>query len=114
MQIACAVYTGRFVYRIGDSIEKSLLNQVSHLARARVYQRKTYVTVDKAELRHQQIYSRHTHKGREHTQNQRAFHQKLASGKLEGRYCKRRKYTSNVPTRLLITATNNVYPNQSG
>ncbi len=92
MQITCAVYPRRLVNRTGNSIEKALLNQISHRRSACVNKGKSYMIVDKAELRHKKIYCRHAHKGRKHSENQRALHQNFTPRKLKRGNCKSRQY----------------------
>ena len=53
------------------------------------------MAIDEIELGHQQINGDHTHKRREHTQNQRAFHQRFTPFEFEGRDDVRRQNHEN-------------------
>lgn len=83
LEIGCTVYSSCLVNGIGNGVKEALLHHVAQRRTGGVNQDQTPVVIDEIELRHQQIHSGHTHKGREHSQHQCGFHQRLAAFELE-------------------------------
>ena len=91
LEVGCAVQTRRLIDRGRDGIEEALLHHVPHGRLRRVDEDEPPVVVDKVELRHQKEHRRHCHEGREHAQNQRRLHERLAALELEARHAVRRQ-----------------------
>lgn len=83
LKVGCTVYSGRLINGIGNGIKEALLHHVAQWRTGGVNEDQSPVVIDEVELGHQQIHGGHAHEGREHSQHQRGFHQRLAALELE-------------------------------